>query len=165
MYLIVMHRIFPFDIPARSALPSVRILPFVALHHTQAWGGSYDSSPSSLPTPPSRTLTAPYSHWSLECLLRPAFHMHNLSRMLGIGVPSALIWKIHICWRWWWWWRRWRWWWWTYFEQCVYLYEQRREVKSPETVLEITKVHVSSFVDSECRVEVKRYESWGPSTS
>lgn len=41
----------------------------------------------------------------------------------------------------------------------MYLYEQRREVKSPETVLEITKVHVSSFVDSECRVEVKRYES------
>lgn len=26
MYLIVMHRIFPFDIPARSALPSVRSL-------------------------------------------------------------------------------------------------------------------------------------------
>lgn len=55
MYLIVMHRIVPFDIPARSALPSVRSLS-PSTYHTQVWGSSYDSQPSSILTPPSTLL-------------------------------------------------------------------------------------------------------------
>lgn len=61
MYLIVMYRIFPFHTPARSALPSVRTFsPCIIC--TQVWGVSYDSSQSSILTPPPRGLTALFSN-------------------------------------------------------------------------------------------------------
>lgn len=45
----------------------------------------------------------------------------------------------------------------------MYLYEERRKVKFPDNV-ESYRVNISNSIDSECRVEGTRDESWGLST-
>lgn len=45
----------------------------------------------------------------------------------------------------------------------MYLYEERQKVKFPDNV-ESYKVNISNSIDSECRLEGTRDESWGLST-